>query len=178
MKRTKVIFPKKAIEQQMLDFVIKEQTTRLIAYAEQQMEKIGERIAWNDHGNLLDSLCWAVYYNGNMRRCGYYRKSEAIEDTYLHALSKSIRQPINGHAEAQTFLAQYVPTEQSGWEVIWAVAAPYWGYWEKGHQNVMLKSFVKFSVMAHRYDVIRKQLKPAKVRFHTYVPKYAKSKMI
>ena len=132
MKRTKVIFPKKAIEKQMLDFVIKEQTTRLIAYAEQQMEKIGERIAWNDHGNLLDSLCWAVYYNGNMRRCGYYRKSEAIEDTYLHALSKSIRQPINGHAEAQTFLAQYVPTEQSGWEVIWAVAAPYWGYWEKG----------------------------------------------
>ena len=179
MKQSKVIFPKKKVAKKIFDTISKEQTSLLITYAESQIQKIGQRMqAWEDKGNLLDSLCWGLFYNGNLRRLGYYREGGAYDTSYLHALSKSIRTPVNGHESAQFFLSEYNPKVQKGWEVVWAVAAPYWGYWEKGHRNVMLgDSFVKFSIMSQRWDVIRKQLKPAKVSFHTYVPRYAKQKV-
>ena len=181
VKQSKLIgFNAAKMAEQMMAKAVAEQNRRLIAYAKEQMAKIAERMmGFQDTGNLLDSLCWAVYYKGEILKFGFFRDGvEAIEESWLHALSKSIRQPVNGREMANSFLASYRPHETNGWEVVWAVNAPYWGYWEKGHENVLLGSYVKFSIMAHRYDVIRKQLKPAKVSFYTHVPKYSKTKAV
>ena len=179
-------FNSKSVEKEILKRLTEEQTLRLIEYAQQQMEEIANSIqtypsanAMDRTGNLLDSLAWAVYYNGNLKKLGYYRSQSAIGDSYLHEWSRDIKTSVNGHFFASQAIATHTPSISKGWEVIWVVAAPYWGYWEKGHKNVKTHSFQRFSVMSQRYDVIRKELKPSKVTFHTYVAKYgrrAKSK--
>lgn len=144
-----------------------EQTARLIAYAQEQIQLIGSEIApyfgmsERNTGNLLDSLCWGVWFNGNNRpkAFGYYREPQAEFESYLHELSPLNRVPVNGRLLAQQFLADFQPKIKDGWEVAWGVLAPYYAYWETGHENILLGGYVApFYVMTQRYDHIQNQL--------------------
>lgn len=159
-----------------------EQTARLIAYAQSQIVLIAAEIEQiitsqdGSTGNLLDSLCWGVWHNKKRKGIGYYRDESAIEDSFLHELSPSIRESVNGHFLAQQFLAQYQDnlTITDGWQVVWGVLAPYYAYWEAGHTNVLLGGqFIQFTAMSQRYDHIKNKLAPrCRVDFNVNVPTY------
>lgn len=147
------------------------QTENLVNYAKEQMASIGAKfVDWEANGNLLDSLCWGVYFKKKLHRFGYYRGAQAFEDSILHALSSRDKQvKVNGRALAEQFLAQYKPTAK--WEVVWAVLAPYWAYWEKGHYNRLMGTMVRFEIMAQAKDQIDKDLTdPAKVYLEINIP--------
>lgn len=162
---------------QLIKPLEKEQTLRLIAYAEREVEAIGDDISvypfannMDRTGNLLDSLCWGVFFKGDLKKMGYYRPQEAIEDSHLHEWSRPMGMSVNGHFMAQQFLAQYHGFPD-GWEVIFAILAPYWGYWEKGHVNVGNGQLQRWHVMTRHYDIVGRDLSPADVTFHIYVAK-------
>lgn len=186
----------------MLAFVVEEQTNRLIEYAKDQMQKIGEMIQsypkahhMDDTGNLLDSLCWGVSYDGKLVEGGFFREPQASYPSYLHGRSyvqfknKDKRslfygqwdemdagEPVYGHQIASNYINKYGGKCPSGqWKVFVAILAPYWGYWEKGF-NMKGKhgsTFQRFIVMSQFYDRIKQDLKPARVRFRVSVAKYA-----
>ena len=175
--KTKVKFNAKAWGKSVLDMLVKTNTDRLIAYAEKRIQIIGASIeGYNSRnhmdrtGNLLDSLCWFVLYNGGLKKYGLYRSPEAVEESHLHEWSKPMGESVNGHVRALSFIKSYTPTTTSGWEVVFAVLAPYWGYWEKGHVNVRSGQVQKWQVMTQQYDVVTQDLAPMKVTFHNYVP--------
>ena len=151
-----------------------EQTKRFVAYAERQMKSIGEAFnAWESSGNLIDSLCYAVYHNGRPAKMDYYRSPQATDTSELHEFSKEHREQVNGRALAERFLTDFKPSKKQGWEVFWAVLAPYWGYWEQGHYNVCFKQRVQFSVMAQQFDLVKETLEPkCKTTFVINVPTY------
>lgn len=176
MGRTKVIFNKNALQKEILKKVSELQTELLIDYADKRIKSIGSDFqAWDRTGNLLDSLCYAVYYNGIAKKKDYYRNKGAFDDAYLHELSKfPLKQLSDGRIAAQNFLANY-KADGNGWEVVFGVLAPYWGYWEQGHINKLMGGqFVRFNVMAQQYDQVEKDLKPAKTIFKVFVPEYPK----
>ena len=161
----------------LFNAISSEQTKRLVDYAEVKIKSIGDSISsyssrhnMDRTGNLLDSLCWVVYRNGKQSGHGYYRAEQAYEDSNLHEWSNPMGESVNGHFLAQQFIATYKPKMQNGWEIFFAVLAPYWGYWEKGHPNKRSGKTQKWSVMAMHYDVIKQDLTPASVTFHTYKP--------
>ena len=145
-----------------------EQTARLIAYAQEEMQKMGnliDQIITNvdfNTGNLLDSLCWGVWHNKRKCATGFYREMQATYDSYLHELSKD-KIPVNGRLLAEQFLQEYQDhlTVDDGWQIVWGVLAPYYVYWEEGHINVLFGGeFAKFDAMSQRYDHIENVLKP------------------
>lgn len=164
------------------------QTENLIDYAENRIQTIGNEIAsinsrnnMDRTGNLLDSLCWGLVYNGKLVGKGFYRPQKASKESFLHELlGKDIAElyPVYGHGLAEQFIQRFAKRNDSGrgWRVFFAVLAPYWGYWEAGHRNILLHHRIKFSVMAENYDAVKADLKPAKVTFHTYVPTYNTNK--
>lgn len=161
----------------MLDMVVKEQTARLIAYAQMEVKRIGNDIsvAATRHnldrtGNLLDSLCWGVCYEGSVKKYGYYRGSTAFEDSNLHEWSNPMGESVNGYYMASQFIASYQPKLSNGWEVFWAVLAPYWGYWEAGFTLKKSQITYRWEVMTEHYDTVTKDLHPAKVTFNNYIP--------
>ena len=142
MKKSQVIFPKKQIEKRIFAKMSALQTERLIDYAMQEIQQIGNDISVFPHannldrtGNLLDSLCWGVYYNGSHRRSGFYRNLSASEVSHLHEYSRPMGKAVSGHYFAQQFIRRYKPSNEKGWEVFFAVLAPYWGYWETGFES-------------------------------------------
>lgn len=174
MKASKVIFPKKAIEKQIFSKMSALQTEMLINYATNEIQLIGNDISVFPHannldrtGNLLDSLCWAVYYNGNRKKSGYYRPMQAMEVSHLHEYSRPMGEAVSGHYMAQQFIQRYKPTNDKGWELFFAVLAPYWGYWETGFQTRSGKE-LRWQVMTRHYDVVSRDLNPANVTFHIY----------
>ena len=177
MKKTRVVFAKEKIKKQILNRIVKEQTERLITYAKGEIMSIGASINsygsayhMDRTGNLLDSLCWAVYYGGKLKDFGYYRKDEAAGISRLHEWSKPQGQEVDGYLLAEQFITTYTPQTQNGWELFFAVLAPYWGYWEKGHVNVKNGSFQQFAVMTQFHDKVKQDLSPARVTFRTYIP--------
>lgn len=164
------------------------QTMNLLEYAKNTIQSIGDKIAsyssannLGKTGNLLDSLCWGLVYNGRLVGKGFYRPQKANKESFLHELSgKDIAElyPVYGHGLAEQFIQRFAKRNGSGqgWRVFFAVLAPYWGYWEAGHFNVLLHHRIKFRVMAETYDIVKADLKPAKVTFHNYVPKYNTNK--
>lgn len=168
---TRVRFSKSEFRKDLMKrkrLVEKEQTARLIAYAKEEIVRMGELIQQivtsedESTGNLLDSLCWGVWHNKKLQGFGYYRGESAIEDSYLHELSQN-RTSVNGHFLAQQFIAEYQDslTVNDGWQIVWGVLAPYYVYWEQGHINVLMGGeFVKFDAMSQRYDHIENVLKP------------------
>ena len=155
----------------------KEQTDRLIAYAIEKMNEIGNSIATapfrnnlDRTGNLLDSLCWGVCHKGSVVKFGYYRSETAIEEAALHEYSRPMGESVNGHFLASQFIASYTPRIENGWEVFFAVLAPYWGYWEKGFVHISSNGYFQWQTMTHFYDIVKKDLKPSKVTFNTYIP--------
>ena len=173
----------------MTERAIGEQTKRLVTYAQEEIKRIGDRITtyasmhhMDDKGNLLDSLCWGVWYRGEMCKSGFYRQALASKTTYLHAFSPSIREEVNGHAFAKAFLDGYSPRTTSGWEVLWGVLAPYWGYWESGFKfktrGRVEGEILKFAVMTEEYDNISKVFGSNQTLLEVHVPSYTLPKDI
>ena len=183
----------------MLYAVIKEQNKRLIDYAKTTIQEIGNQIkeyhsknGMDRTGNLLDSLCWGVVYNGKLVEGGFYRDRKASKDSFLHEwMDKDLRElyPVNGRMFAEEYINSYGNNGQgTGWKVFFAILAPYWGYWENGFTmkrggGTMMQGnkfwtipqssqFYKFSVMTQFYDRAKADLKPARVRFRHNVVKY------
>lgn len=176
MKKSVVKFNREKLVKQMFSRLEKEQTELFISYAKEKIKEIGADFAnWDRTGNLISSLCWIVCSKGQRVSFGYFSKNKTTDDSYLHELSKPpLKQLVDGRIEAQKFISEYQPTITHGWEVIFAVCAPYWGYWEEGHKNILMGGKkVQFAVMAQEFDKVRKELpSPCKVRFNTYVPTY------
>lgn len=139
------------------------QTQKFIEFAQEEISKMASLLVdCEDTGNLLDSLCWAIWHNKKLVKNGYYREQPQAElDSYLHELSPERSIPINGRVLADQFIAQYDPTIESGWEVVWGVLAPYWAYWEDGHFNVLIGDYVQFVAMSQRFDHIKDVFEPA-----------------
>ena len=174
MKKSKVIFPQKAIEKQIFTKMSALQTERLVEYALREIQLIGNDISVFPHannldrtGNLLDSLCWGVYFNGKKKDSGFYRNLTAGEISHLHEYSRPMGKAVSGHYMAQQFIQKYKPTNDKGWEVFFAVLAPYWGYWETGFETPSGKQ-LRWQVMTRHYDVVSNDLKPANVTFNIY----------
>lgn len=175
-RKSKVVFDSNALVKKMFARLEREQTARLVEYAKAEIIRIGNDISvaptannLDRTGNLLDSLCWAVYFDGKLSKFGYYRKATAIEDSHLHEYSKPMGESVNGHVLAQNFISAYVP-QQSGWELFFAILAPYWGYWEEGFTHILNGRFYNWQVMTEHYDSVKNDLKPCNVRFNTYRP--------
>ena len=214
MGRTRILgFNPDRMKKQMLSIAVDEQNKRLVDFAEQKIRLLGDAIQlYNSRnhmdrtGNLLDSLCWCVCYDGNMVKNGFYREKRANSLSFLHgytevgfiegnlrrkwktAQSGLINNPysyvdagesVNGRERAEQYLAKAPKRCKSGqWMVMFAILAPYWGYWEEGHKNIFTKKFEQFSVMTQFYDKISAELKPAKTRIHVSVAKYASKSLV
>ena len=185
-----------ALRKELTEYWVNEQTQRLIEYAKEKILRIGGTIQtyhsrhhMDRTGNLLNSLCWGVAYDGKLMDYGFYRDAESINTSYVHEWFKEDWQiPVNGHALADEYIARY--GKMSGpnmWRVFFAILAPYWGYWEEGFTMVngyskkgsfMGSTFVKFAVMSEVYDQVAKELSPAKTKIQVHVEEYTKPYMI
>lgn len=178
MKKSQVKFDSKALKKAMLNNLIPLQTARLVAYAKDTIQKIGNTIRMyhsvhnmDRTGNLLDSLCWGVSYNNELIDSGFYREQVASKPSFLHewgAFRGTFA--VYGHEEAQNYINKYGKTGSGNgyWRVFFAILAPYWGYWEEGFtlKSIHGEQFRRFAVMSQYYDKIGKDLKPAKPTFH------------
>lgn len=192
MRKSRVIgFNAKRMAEDMMKVVIEEQNNRLIAYAQETVTKIGNQIQtfhsknnMDRTGNLLDSLCWGVSYQGKLVKGGFYRERKASQDSYLHewfSADTNYLYPVNGHMFAEEYIEKYGNNSHQGWKVFFAILAPYWGYWEKGFtlkSNYGKKSrFVQFAVMSQFFDQAKQDLKPARVRYRVSIAKYSQDKV-
>lgn len=193
-----------AFLKEMTDNAIALQTERLVEYAISEVKKIGDKMLtynsannFDRTGNLLNSICWGVTYNGEKKASGFYRDAvthtytnrwgqergmgmQGGTSSYLHEFFGGTEE-VNGRQRAEEFLDTY-RGKAKGWSVFFAVLAPYWGYWESGfvmrsgggESNVSRHTrFMQFQVMTHIFDDVRMALKPAKTRLTVYVPKYS-----
>ena len=93
MKQGKIIgFNAAKMAEQMMANAVAEQNRRLVEYAKDKVVVIGDTIrSYNSKhhmdaiGNLLDSLCWGVGYDGKMIESGFYRGQRASRPSILHA---------------------------------------------------------------------------------------------
>lgn len=205
MRKTKVIGLDSFLKQVKDDVTqhwVAEQNDRLVEYANRKIRLLGDAIQlYNSKkhmdrtGNLLDSLCWGVGYDGKNVATGFYRENPSRRgDSYLHEYTPDDAIHVNGRELANNFLQSYNYPDKK-WVVFFAILAPYWGYWESGHrsksggstvyqtehdfpehlQRDIPKSmtFKQFQVMSFLYDEVRMDLKPATTRLTVYVPKYS-----
>lgn len=194
MIKSRVVgFNEAEIKEQLLRSIVAKQSKLLADYADDLTQKIGNTIngyASKNHmdrtGNLLDSLCWGVSYEGKLVYSGFFRERKASHDSYMHEwLSGDDKTlyPVNGRMFAEEYLQRYGNSGSGeGWRVFVAILAPYWGFWENGF---MMKSgggfsgipfsqrWRQFAVMTQYYDTVKKDLKPARVRFRHPVSKYS-----
>ena len=186
----------KQLQKELTDYWVGEQTARLISYAQDEIKKLGDKISsypnanhMDRTGNLLNSLCWCVAYDGERKGSGFYR--EAVTHTrinkwgqergmgtqggtssYLHEYFPNDMEEVNGRQMAEEYIGSY--NGKSGkWTVVFAVLAPYWGYWEGGFTHIMTGRRMQFQVMTHIFDDVRMELKPAKTHLTVYRPKYS-----
>ena len=109
---------------------------------------------------------WKELYNKDVQKARMLQKANWSYE--------SAAEPVNGHALAQSYIDKAAKNCKEGhWYVFFAILAPYWGYWEEGHNNIFKHRFVKFNIMTWHYDKIKNDLKPAKMRFNVHVEKYA-----
>lgn len=188
MQKTRVIGFTKAyankMKRDLLKPLIEEQSRRLVVYAEKTIQEIGARIqTYNslNHmdrtGNLLDSLCWCVSYEGKVVKSGFYRQQKASKLSYLHEWFKESHDafPVGGHVLASNFIKQMSNLKHSGWRVFFAILADYWGYWEEGFTFKGRRGshkFLRFAVMSEFYDKISQDLRPATVNIKYKAPTY------
>ena len=171
----------------MINIVI-EQSDRLVNYAKREIMNIGNAIAMHPStnnldrkGNLLDSLCWGVVYNGKLYDSGFYREQKATEESYLHEWSMGgvgygDMFPVYGHGLAKKFIRNFANRKSNGngWTIFFAVLAPYWGYWEEGFQmkGETNKRINGLYVMTQMYDRVTEDLRPMETKISVNVPKY------
>lgn len=198
--KTKLIgFSPARIKKEAADYLIPIQTERLIEYAKAEIVKLGNRIQeYNSRnhmdrtGNLLNSLCWGVYYKGKLEESGFYRKEtinskgmDGASTSFLHEFFSNDQEEVNGRQMAQEFIESYKGHE-SGWTVFFAILAPYWGYWEggftmktglkqddAGNWQFTKRLFMHHQAMTYVYDDVRMDLKPKTKYISVYIPKYS-----
>lgn len=195
MSNSVVVFDSKALAKDILNNLVPYQTNLLIDYAMVEIKKLGDRIAsYNDAngldrtGNLLNSLCWGVTYDGALKASGFYREEVhktrtnrlgqtrglgvgGGSDSFLHEFFGNDAELVEGRKLAKEYL-QNVKGKSNKWTMFFAILAPYWGYWESGFRMVTTNKRMQFQAMVYvYYDVIR-DLKPAKTSITVYRPKY------
>ena len=199
------------MKEQLFLILVEEQNKRLIDYAKSTIIEIGNAVHeyhsannMDRTGNLLNSLCWGVSYNGSLIDGGFYRDAVLHNNgiggsstSYLHEWfggDEKYLEPVNGRQLAEEYLQTYGNNGAKGWRVFFAILAPYWGYWEKGftmksgggtiyknsnRQKTIRQttSFKQFAVMTMFYDSIKRDLKPARTRLRVSVRKYDHAKL-
>lgn len=179
MKKSKLIGWNPAkMRKEITANVVSLQTDRFIEYAEKTILDIGNKIQTyhsRNHmdrtGNLLNSLCWGVAYDGELKGSGFYRNASSVKESFLHEWGDYKGSfYVDGHAMAEEYIKKYgkVGSGNGYWRIFFAILAPYWGYWEEGFtfKGVRGEKFLRFAVMTEFYDKISEDLKPAKTRFH------------
>ena len=201
MGKSRVVgFDGNALVKAMMKEVIEKQRQLFVDYAKDKIQAIGNAIKayhgahnMDRTGNLLDSLCWGVCYEGKLLESGFYRPAQAHGNSYLHEwFSGDVKSllPVYGRQLAEQYIDKYGNNGAKGWKVFFAILAPYWGYWEKGFRmtheefkprgkgySMGIRSFYRFAIMTQFYDEIKADLKPARTRFRVSVAKYEKSKL-
>lgn len=190
------------MKEQLFAILSAEQNKRLIDYAKGKIVEIGQAIEqyhsahhMDRTGNLLNSLCWGVSYNGSLIEGGFYRDAvlhnngiDGSSTSYLHEWfvgDEKYLEPVNGRQLAEGYLQTYGNNGAKGWRVFFAILAPYWGYWEKGFTmnskfgagKSGVSGFYQFAVLTHFYDSIKRDLKPARTRLRVSVRKYDHAKL-
>lgn len=195
MRHSRVIFNKAALEKEILKNLIKRQNELLVEYAKAEIIKIGDTIKeWHSAhhmdrtGNLLNSLCWGVSYQGKLVEGGFYRDAVTRGESYLHEwLSGDTKYliPVSGRELAESYVNTYGNNGARGWKVFFAILAPYWGYWEKGFKmrsnygpgKSGVAATYQFAVMTHYYTEVKQDLKPARTRIRVSIAKYDRVKL-
>lgn len=185
------------MKEQLFAILSAEQNKRLIDYAKGKIVEIGRTIEqyhsahhMDRTGNLLNSLCWGVSYNGSLIEGGFYRDAvlhnngiDGSSTSYLHEWfggDEKYLEPVDGRQLAEGYLQTYGNNGAKGWRVFFAILAPYWGYWEKGFTMKSkfgagksgISGFHQFAVLTYFYDSIKKDLKPARTSLRVSVRKY------
>ena len=179
MKPSVVKFNTEELKKVLFENLSKEQTRRFIEYAVRKIRLLGDAIQlyhskhnMDRTGNLLDSLCWGVMYNGKLQACGFYRQQQrASKQSYLHEFWPDVAwiYPVYGRGEAELFLKNVkFKGSSKGWSVFFAILAPYWGYWETGFtlQRGRTKRRLQFR------DQMMADLRPAKLHIEVHREKY------
>lgn len=172
MAKTRFKFNGKRFGNTIYKSVAEEQTRRLMAYAQEELDEIILSKEFDSRTrNLADSYIWCVYFNGTRKGFGTYGRKQANKNSLLHEYSPSMSVPVNGRKLAIDFSRQYKPTETKGWEIVFAACAPYGGYLEAGF--TFHGKRYQFDVMSQRYDHIRNKLEPlCKVTLYVSPPQY------
>ena len=196
--KTRIKFNATKFSNALFDVLKEEQTARFIAYAKHKIIEIGTRVGeyhsrngMDRTGNLLNSLCWGVTYNGVLKGSGFFRDAiihsrrgkNGGSISWLHEFFANTDEVVNGRMLAEQYINTFVNKHTGkGWYVFFAILAPYWGYWESGFR---MKSgggnsgiprstqFLQFSVMSQFFDRVRMDLTPTKVDISVYIPKYS-----
>lgn len=195
MSNSVVVFDSKALAKDILNNLVPYQTNLLIDYAMDEIKKLGDRIAsyngangLDRTGNLLNSLCWGVTYDGVLKASGFYREEVhktrtnrwgqtrglgvgGGSDSFLHEFFRDDAELVDGRKLAKEYL-QNVKGKSNKWTVFFAILAPYWGYWEGGFRMVTTNKRMQFQAISYVWDDVRKDLKPAKTNITLYRPKY------
>lgn len=195
MSNSVVVFDSKALAKDIFNNLVPYQTNLLIEYAMAEIKKLGDRIAsyngangLDRTGNLLNSLCWGVTYDGALKASGFYREEthkkrtnrkgderglgrQGGNDSFLHEFFGNDAELVEGRKLAKEYL-QNVRGKANKWTVFFAILAPYWGYWEGGFRMVTTNKRMQFQAMSYVWDDVRKDLKPAKSNITVYRPKY------
>lgn len=201
MKKSEVRFNASYLRETLLKKLEEEQTKRLTLFAEAEIKKLGDKIQtyhsrhhMDRTGNLLNSLCWGVSFNGKLAASGFYRDAvthsrgrDGSSVSWLHEFFSETGDVVDGRRLAEEFIeSKKNGGKEKGWNMFVAVLAPYWGYWESGftmkggggfnpESGTTFARFTRrlqFQVMTHIFDDVRIGLKPAKTHFSVYVPKY------
>lgn len=161
---TRFVMDENAFKAQLFERVAKEQTKRLVAYAEQELvNMVTTHEFTNRTKNLEDSYVWGVFYKGGCVKFGFYGAKQAQQPSYMGG------EKIKGRSLASQFIKSYSPSG-SGWEVVWAAMAPYSASLEKGDSPRKRT----FYVISQRYDYINNVFK-GKCRLEVNAPKITPS---
>lgn len=187
----------KQLKKELLMYSVEKQTENLIDYAEHEIRRVGDLMSsynganhMDRTGNLLNSLCWGVSYDGVLKASGFYREPVinarvdkwgqkrgkgmgGSTESYLHEyFDPADQELVNGRQLAEEFLKSYSGKSKK-WTVFFAVLAPYWGYWEGGFRHIKTNRRMQFQVMSHIFDEVRRDLRPATTNITVYRPKYS-----
>ena len=172
MGKTGYKFNGKVFGTRLYKRVASEQTDRLVAYAKEEIVRIvASKEFDNRTANLSDSYVWCVFFDGKRKGFGFYGRKQARERSFLHEYSASMREPVDGRKMAREFANTYTPSQDKGWEIVFAAVAPYGAYLEEGF--TYRGKYYQFCVMSQRYDYIKDALSPlCKVTMEIHTPKY------